>query len=235
MPPASIFTVLVRMVTGFVVFATKESKSAFVCDNAHALDLQTWTALRSIFKRVEKNMLLVLAKRSTARDESIHKIWQWFLAAPATLCLHLSELSKSDASALASAVLQVNVLPRPLATALFEKCRGHPRFISEVCELLLAEEKIIVEGGSCRVEKDDYENLALPDNIRAVFVSRIDQLSSSEQITLKVASVIGPVFSLTLVCDIHPSGANKLQVAVSFGCKCSNQELNTHQGTLHAH
>ena len=47
----------------------------------------------------------------------------------------------------------------------------------------------------------------------AVFLSRIDQLSSSEQITLKVASVIGPVFSLTLVCDIYPSGANKLQIA----------------------
>ena len=83
----------------------------------------------------------------------------------------------------------------------------------EVSELLLAEGKVTVDGGTCRVERDDYENLAIPNTIRSVFVSRIDQLSSSEQITLKVASVIGPIFSLTLVCDIYPSGASKLQIA----------------------
>ena len=88
--------------------------------------------------------------------------------APSTLCLMLSEFSKTQASALASAVFQVNAIPRQLATALFEKCRGHPRFILEVCELLLAEEKITVDGGTCHVEKGDYENLQLPDNIRAV-------------------------------------------------------------------
>ena len=83
----------------------------------------------------------------------------------------------------------------------------------EISELLLAEGKVIIEDGTCTVDRDDYENLRLPNSIRAVFVSRIDQLSSSEQITLKVASVIGPVFSLTLVCDVYPSGASKLQIA----------------------
>ena len=168
--------------------------------DSHSLDLQSWTALRTIFRGLEKNILLVIAQRLTIKDVSVKKISTWFVNVPSTLCLHLGELSKPQALALASAVLQVNALPRPLAIALFAKCRGHPRFMMEVCELLLAEEKITVEGGTCHVERGDYENLGLPDNIRAVLVSRIDQLSNSEQITLKVASVIGPVFSLTRKC-----------------------------------
>ena len=157
--------------------------------HSHSLDLQSWTALRTIFRGLEKNILLVIAQRLTIKDMSVKKLTTWFVNAPSTLCLHLGELSKSQAAALASAVLQVNAIPKPLAIALFAKCRGHPRFVMEVCELLLAEEKITVEGGTCHVERGDYENLRLPDNIRAVFVSRIDQLSNSEQITLKVVSL----------------------------------------------
>ena len=118
-----------------------------------------------------------------------------------------------------AAVFQVIKIPRPLAAAIFDKCRGNPRFVMEVAEVLLSEEKVVVEGGSCWIEKEDYDNLGLPKDFQAVLISRIDHLSSSEQITLKVASVIGPVFSLALVCDVYPSGANKLQIAddASFG------------------
>ena len=68
-----------------------------------------------------------------------------------------------------------------------------------------------VVDGECVVEEID--NLKIPNTIRAVLVSKMDQLSSSEQITLKVASVIGAVFELDLLCDIYPSGASKLQIA----------------------
>ena len=201
------------MLSGFLVHDLRARKSAVVCDNAHSLDLQSWTSLRSVFRALEKNVLLLLGLRPNTKDDGAKAIATWFISTPRTLCLRLAELSKSNTSALACAVFQVSAIPRPLTAAIFEKCRGHPRFILEISELLLSEEKVVVEGGTCRVERDDYENLKLPNNIRAVFISRIDRLSSSEQITLKVASVIGPIFSLTLIVDVYPSGANKLQIA----------------------
>ena len=76
----------------------------------------------------------------------------------------------------------------------------HPRFITEIAELLLAEEKVKIERGQCIVDK--MNNLQIPNTIRAVLVAKMDQLSSAEQITLKVASVIGPIFQLDLVCDV---------------------------------
>ena len=132
--------------------------------------------LQSLSKSLRKNLLLVLGQRPSARDESTRKISTWFVTSPHSLCLHLAELSKADTTALTAAVMEANVIPRPLAGAIFEKCRGHPRFVLEVSELLLAEEKVIVEGGTCRVDRDDFQNLRLPNNVRAVLVSRIDQL-----------------------------------------------------------
>ena len=41
MPPGSIFTVLVRMVAGFMVARVKEHKSVLVCDNAHSVS-EVW-------------------------------------------------------------------------------------------------------------------------------------------------------------------------------------------------
>ena len=201
LPPGSVYAILLRMVSAFIISDVKHGKKAFVADNAHLLSVQTWSVLRNLFISLERNFMLILGQRSASRDENAKKISQWLANSPRSLCLHLRELSKADTASLACAVLEVTKIPRPLATAIFEKCRGHPRFIMEVSELLLAEEKVVVEGGTCRVDKDDWDNLKLPNTMRAVMVSRLDQLSSSQQITLKVASVIGPVFSLTLVCD----------------------------------
>ncbi len=213
LPPGSVFTILIRILAGIILVDLKRTKRVVVCDNSHSLDLQSWTVLKNIYKALRKNLLLVLGQRPTIKHAKSKTIAMFFIQAPQTLCMHLGELSKKNCTALACALFQTNTMPRPLANAIFDKCRGHPRFVLEVCELLLAEEKVIVEGGTCTVDKNDYENLTLPSNVRAVLVSRLDTLSSSEQITLKVASVIGPIFSLTLVVDIYPSGANKLQIA----------------------
>ena len=132
---------------------------------------------------------------------------------PKTLNFELGSLSAANTARVVCSIFQVSSIPKALATLIYDRCKGHPRFIYEISELLLTEEKVEVTDGVCRLLQKDLDQLQLPNTIRAVFVSRMDQLSSSEQITLKVASVIGPVFSMQLVCDIYPSGASELQIA----------------------
>ena len=50
MPPASLFCILVRMVSSFVVAELKQNKTVVLCDNAHNLDLQSWKSLRVVFQ-----------------------------------------------------------------------------------------------------------------------------------------------------------------------------------------
>ena len=132
---------------------------------------------------------------------------------PKTLSLELGSLSASNTARIVCVIFEVSSIPKSLANLIYNRCKGHPRFIYEISELLLTEEKVEIKDGVCKLLQKDLDQIELPNTIRAVFVSRMDQLSSSEQITLKVASVIGPVFSMQLVCDIYPSGASELQIA----------------------
>src|SRR5213078_3462012 len=62
------------------------------------------------------------------------------------------------------------------------------------------------DGEECRLapEAGDLRELPLPDTVQGVVTSRIDRLRPAEQLTLKVASVIGRVFSLDILHDLYP-------------------------------
>jgi predicted ATPase len=50
----------------------------------------------------------------------------------------------------------------------------------------------------------DLRDLDVPDSVHGVIAGRIDGLSPSEQLTLKVASVIGRLFRVGILSDVHP-------------------------------
>ena len=129
MPPASLFSILVRMVSGFLVAGVRKGKTVILCDNAHCLDLQSWKALRAVFKSLPKNMLLILAQRTLIKSETVKKISAWFIASNCALCLELGSLSAADSAALTCAVFQVTSIPRALAAAIYGKFRSGRRSI----------------------------------------------------------------------------------------------------------
>jgi tetratricopeptide (TPR) repeat protein/class 3 adenylate cyclase len=58
----------------------------------------------------------------------------------------------------------------------------------------------------------DLDNLNLPGTVQGVITSRIDRLSPSLQLTLKVASAIGRAFDFEILQEIHPIEADKEQL-----------------------
>jgi hypothetical protein len=58
------------------------------------------------------------------------------------------------------------------------------------------------------------EQIELPDSLHTLVLSRIDQLSDSQQVTLKVASVIGRLFRFAWLHGYYPAlGANEAVMA----------------------
>jgi predicted ATPase len=64
-----------------------------------------------------------------------------------------------------------------------------------------------VEGavGRLRPGVRSLDDLHFPLTVQGVVTSRIDRLDSERQLTLKTASVIGRIFAVQAVRDIHPS------------------------------
>jgi hypothetical protein len=55
----------------------------------------------------------------------------------------------------------------------------------------------------------DVDDLILPDTLQAAITNRIDSLDPAQQLTLKVASVIGRIFAFRVLQAVHPIEADK--------------------------
>src|SRR6266498_2761567 len=70
---------------------------------------------------------------------------------------------------------------------------------------------LVIEYQECLVYSRlvNFEDFALPDTLLAAITNRIDSLDPSQQLTLKVASVIGRIFAFRMLQAIHPIEADK--------------------------
>jgi tetratricopeptide (TPR) repeat protein len=92
-----------------------------------------------------------------------------------------------------------------------EKSEGHPFFAEELAYALRDSGILVIENQECRLYSRlvNFEDLTLPDTLQAAITNRIDSLGPSQQLTLKVASVIGRIFAFRVLHAIHPIEADK--------------------------
>ena len=89
-----------------------------------------------------------------------------------------------------------------ISPALLERitthAAGNPFYIEELLNYLQA---LDIDP----TNQEAIETLELPTSITSLILSRIDQLTEHEQTTIKVASVIGRMFSAAMVWGIYPN------------------------------
>jgi len=113
-------------------------------------------------------------------------------------------------AALVAERLGVPLVPRLVADVIGEHAGGNPFFSEELAYALRDTGAITVTDGICRVAPGaDLRVLSLPDTAQGVVLTRIDRLAPPQQLTLKVASVIGRSFAHRLLRDIHPIAADR--------------------------
>ena len=93
--------------------------------------------------------------------------------------------------------------------------RGPPLFTEELASALRDAGLISIIGGECYLspETGDLKSAQFPDSLEAVITGRIDRLAPQLQLVLKVTSVLGRVFPLTLLRAIHPIEADRANLA----------------------
>ena len=86
-----------------------------------------------------------------------------------------------------------------------EKAEGNPFFSVELGYALRERGLILITERECRLAPNvDLNAAALPDTVQGVVTSRIDRLTPRQQLTLKVASVIGRVFAYRILQHTFP-------------------------------
>jgi class 3 adenylate cyclase/tetratricopeptide (TPR) repeat protein len=188
-----------------------------VIEDAHWLDSAS-TGLVLALSRERMPLLLVVATRSqgesrTLADELGWSAYRRLLRAPEVERLVLDRLPSEAVEALVGQRLGAASVPPALANLVEERTDGNPLFTEELTFALRDAGLVRVVDGRVELVSEVPDVLArrLPQTVNAAITSRIDRLSPTQQLTVKVASVIGRVFAVVVLRDIHP-----LHNAVTF-------------------
>jgi class 3 adenylate cyclase/predicted ATPase len=186
--------------------AVARAPRLLILEDAHWLDSASWALALAVSERV-RPLLLVIAQRplGAAVPQPPAPAEYERLRAAAGVRLHLDALTLEEAEVLVCRRLQIEALPEPVAGLIREKAQGNPFFSEELAYALRDAGLIRIAGGVCEVAPGaDLQGLSFPETVQAAIISRIDRLAPTQQLALKVASVIGRVFAFRILHAVYP-------------------------------
>jgi predicted ATPase/class 3 adenylate cyclase len=99
-------------------------------------------------------------------------------------------------------VIGADSLPDGLVQLIHDRTGGNPLFIEEVCYSLVEEGVVVIKNNQAALTKS-LKNLVLPETVQAIIRTRLDRLDSNTKEALRLASVIGRVFSQRILERIY--------------------------------
>lgn len=165
-----------------------------LCDDVHWADDASLDLLEDVSQRLQEHRFFLVA---TARPELLDRRRTW----GSTLAAHdVVELKKLSALAMAEMVddrLRAAVEPpsRDFVDFIVSRAAGVPLVLTETLQLLV--DVGVIErqiDHPWLIHEERARRLSLPDSVRGIIQSRIDQLDEDERSLIVLASVIGDTF-----------------------------------------
>ncbi len=200
-----------QLLAGVLRSVAADKPLVLILDDAHWLDSASWTLLRRVQRDVSPLLLLLVTR--PMGDETAATLLE-LCQLPETHQIVLDVLDPTAIEQLLCRRLGVRTLPSAMTQLIHTKAEGHPFFSEELAYALRDAGLIVVADGECRLVASPEELAALdfPNSIEGVITSRIDLLPPTEQLTVKVASVIGRIFAFSLLHDIYPGPLEAAQL-----------------------
>jgi len=163
----------------------------FILEDWHWHDEPSEHLLKRLADLLPRHALTMLL---TARPE-YSVSWATF---PHHLCMRLTALDVQDSEAIMRSVFKADILPERLGRLVHDRTSGNPLFIEEICHSLSEENRIVVKDGIATLTRP-LDDLALPETVQSIIQSRLDRLDWKLKTVLRLASVIGRVFTEKLL------------------------------------
>ena len=192
-----------RLVTALLLAWARERPLFLILEDAHWMDALSWQLAESILQSLPETQLplgVVIASRPMDAGA---------LAGSRIDTLMLTALNPDDTVALVTVRLGLPAggLPAPVARLVRERAEGNPFFAEELVFALRDRGLIRLETEADRVRctiSQDWAQASqtLPDTVHGLVLARIDQLPSEQQLTLKVAAVLGRTFGYAMLQEV---------------------------------
>ncbi|MFQ5651045.1 MAG: adenylate/guanylate cyclase domain-containing protein [bacterium] len=179
-----------------------------ILEDAHWMDTASWELALRIFRQVHPIALVIVTR---PLPDPIPAAYVELTTASGVERLNLETLMPDESRRLVRSRLGLNRVASTICEFIYRRAEGNPFFIEELTSALLDADLIVVANGECTPAPgtEDLSVLHFPDTIQGVITNRIDQLTPAQQLTIKVASVIGRVFPYRVLYDNHPVEKDK--------------------------
>jgi len=192
-----------EVLTRVLAHEAKWSPLLIVLEDLHWFDSASWALLVDVQQKVRP---IFLALNTRPLHDPIPLQFKQVMEMFESRLVKLEAMMLDDVESLVCQRLGVKSIPPMMGRLIREKSEGHPFFAEELAYALRESGVLIIENDECRVDSKlmTLEELTLPDTLQAAITNRIDGLDPSQQLTLKVASVIGRIFTYRVLEAVHP-------------------------------
>ncbi|MEZ4864075.1 MAG: DUF2791 family P-loop domain-containing protein [Caldilineaceae bacterium] len=220
---------LTSLVLDLVLAQARQRPLLLLFEDVHWLDEASQGVVLALARVVQSApLLLLLVHRPPTREHE--PFLQTVAALPDQQHLPLTELSTIGVAALVEQRLQGPITPTALSLILAQ-AQGNPFFTEELVDALRDGGHLVARDGSWALSSSVTQrlraggcltwingeevvpegaplsnvDLGIPSTIQGIILARLDRLPESVKLTVKVASVIGRVFSHELLMQAHPA------------------------------
>ncbi len=181
-----------------------------IVEDAHWLDSSSWALLVEVVAHVRPLAVLVATRPFEEPPPEYKRLEE----GEHFRHVLLDRLSPDETLQLVCRRLGVVALPGEVGEVLAEKAGGNPFFAEELAYSLRDSGHLLIHDGTCGLAAGKtMQELALPATVQGAVVSRVDRLSPSSQLVLKVASVIGREFLQRILEGVYPTEETGAEVA----------------------
>jgi len=192
-----------ELLTRLLSYESSRTPLMIVMEDLHWFDSASWSLLLDIQQKVRP---ILLALNTRPLPDPVPLQYKQILDSEDTHLIKLDAMMLDDVEALVCQRLGVKSIPPMIGRLIREKSEGHPFFAEELAYALRESGILVIENQECRLASRfiNFEDLSLPDTLQSAITNRIDSLDPAQQLTLKVASVIGRIFAFRVLQAIHP-------------------------------
>ncbi len=201
-----------EMVRAFVDRWGTQAGLIIALEDAQWIDSASWRLLLHI-ARAAPPLLLVVSTRPLGQPHP--KAYSYLCEQGEAHHFLLERLDDQAIVQIACQDLGVDSLPGPTQEFMLQKAQGNPLYSQELAFALRDTGLLAIENGMVTQSPTEAQlaKLNFPDTISSIILERIDRLDTAEQLTLKVASVLGSTFPLQGLSRVYPQQISHEQLA----------------------
>ena len=200
-----------RLLSAILQHVVDERHTGLLLEDCHWFDSASWMLLRAV-RLTAKPLLVVIATRTMERPTPE---FEALIAESSVNRLRLGPMGRDDCGLLAAQRLGVETIPPEVVDFMHQRAGGNALYVEELAAVLHENGSLVVQADEARlaVSFDQLARTRLPATVEGLIVSRLDALEPTQQMALKVASVVGRLFPLEVVTDVFPLAERKGDLA----------------------